>query len=939
MIVASGINADGRTNGLSLPNSAAQERLLRRVYGEADLDPDAVAYVEAHGTGTAAGDLREAGAIGRALGTRRRSGRPLPMGSVKTNLGHLEAASGMAGVIKSILMLERGQVPASLHAAEPNPEIPFAALNLQVPGTLGPLDLGGSRPLIGVNSFGFGGANAHVVLQRATTDAAPEPAPTPPAAPPVAAEAVSDRRTPLMLSARSEGALRDLARSHADLLRDPGGPAPYALACAAALRQQHAQRLVVWGNNTDEIVSGLDRFARGDGAGAPCLIDERTVGRDVPVALLFSGNGSQWPGMGRELLCADPVFAEAVAQVDAAFQPLAGFSLMQTLTDEEDAARLSLTEIAQPLLFAIQVGLVTAMRARGLRPAVVLGHSVGELAAAWAAGVFTLEGATRLIYHRSRVLARTRGAGHMAAVGLPAAELSPLLERFQGAVEIAAYNSPQSVTVSGPLAALEALGEELERRNRLYHILDLEYPFHSRAMDPVRDDLIASLGELHPRPCIIPMLSTVTGERVQGGQLDAQHWWNNVRRPVRLDRAIAGLLAESPHVVIEIGPHPVMQGYVNESIRAAQGRGGVLRSMRCDDAGLNAVDAAVFRAHALGARLDAESIFPLPAPRVSLPPYPWQRERHWLESSGETTSLLGPRYEHPLLGYRLPHRDLEWESQIDTSRLPYLADHVVGGAVVMPASGFMEMALAAGETLNPTGPRGVEHFEIRAPLVLSLQDTKVVQFRVLGDDHRFEIRSRPRLGDGAWTTHVVGRLSAPSLRTSSVGAAPPQLDVDAAWAAEAETVSAEQHYQRAAEMGLHYGPAFRGLSVLRSRDPGHIARIAVPEAIATALGPYQIHPSLLDACLQGLFNLPSTDGDLHHPEMVFLPASCREIIFHGSGDRIRIAFGAVTRRSPRSILADFTLYDADGGLIAELRGFRFHKVRLGHGSAQSAMLY
>ena len=642
VIAASGVNSDGRTKGLSMPSSAAQERLLRQVYGDAGLDPANLLYLEAHGTGTAAGDPQEARAIGRALGQARPPEQPLPIGSVKTNVGHLEPASGMAGVVKSILVLKHGEIPKTLHLEEPNPNIPFDEFNLELVTEHTPVDETALDGLVGVNSFGFGGTNAHVVLR---------------AHKPSVTKTSSPRRklAPLMLSARSEAALVGQARAYSAMLRKADAPTLYDVAHNAANRRQHHNhRLVVWGSNAQSMRSALADFS--NGKSNPNVVAGKAVGSQMPVALLFSGNGSQWSGMAQSLLKSDRVFRRTVNEVDEIFQPFSDFSIVRRLTANPEQAKFDLTEVAQPALFAVQAGLLATMKARGLAPAFVLGHSVGEVAAAYASGAFDLEQGTRLIFERSRAQSLTRGAGRMAAIGLGGDDALAALIPFKGNIEIAAYNSAGAVTVSGPLTDLEALGEALNQQGHFYRLLDLDYAFHSRVMDPVKDDLLERLAAagLRPGECTTPMISTVTGEVLKGADLGPEYWWRNIREPVRLDKAMAAVLSESHPVVVEVGPHSIMQGYVRDAFRTADCEPASLGTLKRDGDDEADVAAAIYGCYNFGAELTAKKLFPVKSGPVGLPLYPWQRERYWYQLSNESLGLLGPRYIHPLLGYAVP---------------------------------------------------------------------------------------------------------------------------------------------------------------------------------------------------------------------------------------------------------------------------------------------
>jgi acyl transferase domain-containing protein/NADPH:quinone reductase-like Zn-dependent oxidoreductase/acyl carrier protein len=919
-ILGTGVNTDGHTHGMSLPSTAAQEALLRKVYAESGVDPASVAYLEAHGTGTAAGDPQEAGAIGRAIAAHRNGDDPLLIGSVKTNIGHLEAGAGLAGLVKVVLSLQHRAVPASLHFRSPNPNIPFSDLNLKVASEYTPLPANGAPMVMGVNSFGFGGANAHAILREYRTSTKARPARR------------SRSLPPLFISARSQAALQALSGAYADKIEAADSVEHYDIAYTAAQRrQQHNYRLAVPLSEPSSLVSRLRDFAENgyaDGA-----VGDQVVAAPARVALLFSGNGSQWPGMGRRLLRENRVFRRAVEEVDALLQPLAGFSVVDELRTKPDESRLPFTEVAQPALFAVQVGVLKALLAKGLQPDAAFGHSVGEITAAYAAGALSLEQAALTIYARSAAQAPTRGLGRMAAVAMSPSDVAAELAALDGEVELAAVNSPRSVTLSGTLADLEALKSRLEARGVFFRILDLDYAFHSRFMDGVCAPLSELLAELKPTATRLPYVSTVTGTVLDGKELGAGYWWDNVRQPVRLDRATETLASEDAYVYLEIGPNPILQSYIQENLSATSQRGRPLPTLKKDDDGESRLMEAVCASHVLGAALDPKKLFPRRGRCVSLPSYPWQRESHWYPPTDELTSLLKPHREHPLLGFSVPHVQRTWENQIDTVRFPYLADHVVGGAVVFPASAFIEMALAAAAAC-PTADDGiVEELEIRTPMVLVDGQPRVVRFS-LADDHGFTIRSRVRFSNDQWTLHVVGRLASP-LSSLSMTPAPISVSTDVPCTA----IEADQHYDSAADLGLRYGAMFRGIVEVRPLGEDRVlARIEPPAALTNEVGDYHIHPVPLDACLQSLLGILS-QRSTHERPVAYLPQRLGRLRVFSEGVDLRFCKVTVRKRMGRSIVADFKLADASGAVVAEMTGFRFRRMPLAVDGANNPSLY
>lgn len=889
------INTDGRTKGIALPSGEAQEALLTRAYARAGVDPDDVVYLEAHGTGTSVGDPAETGAIGRALGRHRTAG-PLPIGSVKSNIGHLEPAAGMAGLIKALLVLRHRVIPPTLHVENLNPDIDFDGLKLAPALTAMPLPKTARPAIIGVNSFGFGGTNAHVILEEYR-------------APVVAAPAdLSD--APLYLSARTEPALREAAGAVAESLR--AGVSRGDAAWTLATRRSHLEtRLVVRG---PDAVDTLAEYASGE---APSAITAGTVlSRGAPVGLVFAGNGSQWTGMGAALLAEDAVFRATIETLDALVQKAAGWSVIAEMALDADPAHMEDTRIAQPVLFALQVGLVESLRARGLTFCAVTGHSVGEVAAAWAAGALTLEQGVTVILERSAAQGRTRGHGRMAAVDLDAEAAASAVAPYDGRIDVAAYNSPKAVTLSGEEDALIALGQDLTARGASFRLLDLDYAFHNRVLDPVRDDLARALKNLTAQPLSegVAFHSTVTGGVLPGTALDAAYWWANVRQPVRFREAIASMAEAGVQVFLEVGPHPIMQAYVRQTLRDLDLPGQPVGTLMRQKAGAGALNTAIDRVHTLGGRLDFAAVFPGRRPVADLPTYPWQRERHWYRTTPEARGRFYQRIDAPLLGARpVPGVPL-WDAMIDAALFPYLADHAVGGAVVFPAAGFLEMALEAATLLFDDARADVEYMEIRRPLVLEAGRPKMVRFSWDAEDGIFRIESRPHMQDEAWSLHVTGRLADPA---HTAPAAPLALPIGGA------AVTATDHYALAAAIGLDYGPAFQAVRAVTVDGKTAVADLALPEGLS--VDGYRLHPSLFDGALQVLFNIVAVGQSA---PVAYLPYQIGRFLLHGRGGLATRCLVTLVATGPRSLVADFVLTDDAGVVLAEARRFRFQRADL-----------
>ncbi len=913
VVASSGANCDGRTNGITVPGFDTQVALLRELYAEAGIAPSEIDYLEAHGTGTAVGDPIETRALGVALGEGRVPETPLLIGSVKSNLGHLEAASGAAGLAKALACLEHRSVPPTIHLNTVNPNIRLDEWNLAVVTENTPL--AADKPLvIGVNSFGFGGANAHVILQGAAPRAPDK-------------EVAPGRPVPLLLSTRSSEALRAIAADYAVWLRNRPEVPLYDIAYSTAFhRDRHKYRAVAFAEDRETLISGLEVFAAG-GETEVVRQDESLDEASRPV-FVYSGNGSQWAGMGRTLLQVDPVFRQAVERVDSLFGRVSDFSLLNELQAEEDTDRLSLTEVAQPTLFAVQVGITEMLRAWGVVPAAVVGHSVGEVAAAWASGALTLEQAVRVVDARSTQQGTTRGQGGMTAVGLGVDAANDLLREagLSGQIVVAGINSARGVTLAGNLDALRAFEHRLAEREVFQRRIKLEYAFHSPAMDPIALPLQESLRSLQPHASGIPFYSTVTGNRLAGEQLGAVYWWRNVREPVQFEGAITALIDHDYNCFVEVGPSAILRNYVSDCLREQSVEGQVIPTMARDDDRLHTLRQALFQLLNAGAPIGLERLFPRSREFVDIPTYPWQRERYWHPVTAEGYDLIGRRKVHPLLGYRLHEHEVEWENHLDPEAYPNLRDHAVGDAVVFPAAGFVDMALAAANEWQSGAAQEIEELEIRAPLLLEDGRAKSVRLRIDVADGGFTIRSRDRLGDDPWLVNVVGRLlSSPSCQVPEKLRSPVN-PVEA---------SGEEHYLLTARVGLDYGPSFQSVNGIWYEPGGVLARLRTPSTVLAEVSQARLHASYLDGGFQLLVDILRDEvasGAVH----AFVPVKIGRLILRQPGVEIAYARAILLRRGPRSAVASFALFDANGLNVASLEEVRFRAVQLRQHRAEHA---
>ena len=909
VIANSTINTDGRKAGLTVPDPQSQITLLKLAYAQVGIDPAEIDYLEAHGTGTAVGDPIEARAIGNALGQHRPLDMPLPIGSVKSNLGHLEAASGVAGLVKALYCLQHRMVPATIGFVTPNPHIPFNELNIEVVTKNRPLKKKG-KLVIGVNSFGFGGANAHVILESYEQPGSRIRKPP------------SDTLLPIILSAKDEIALKQAAREFSLFLKKQDQSDLYNIAYNAAFkRDTHEHRLLLHGTTPASIADDLLNYAD-DMPESPSLKTGVSLKDGYGAAFIYSGNGTQWQGMGKQLLAEEPLFRRAIHEVDDLFRRHADFSLADELAGKNGQGRYAYTEIAQPALFALQVGITQMLRHRGLYPIAVAGHSVGEVAAAWAADALTLETAIEVIFHRSQLQGRTKGKGAMTAIGLGQdAAMSLLVDLgLWPALTIAGVNSTRGVTIAGNSEWLTQLEKHLADHKIFQKRLDIDYAFHSQAMHEIETGVRAALAGIQPRKALIPFYSTVTGNLVDGTELDAEYWWNNIRKPVLFEQAVKHILADGINIFIEVGPHPVLRSYMNGCLKDLDMEGRIFCTAANHNNSPERVWKACTQAMLSGASINWQHIFPSPGQFMQLPNYPWQREHHWHPVTSESFGLLNRHKIHPLLGYALEQHDLTWENQLDTKLCPTMADHVVGDATVFPGTGYAELVLAAANAWHPGGLFEIEGLEIVSPLLLGGEQTKLMRLNIDSQDGSVTIKARDLCSKESWTRHAVARILGepqeillqqehpllPTRRPDFTGA---------------------DHEVLTRQVGLLYGPAFQCIDYGWIDGTSALSVFKIPQSIEAELELNHLHPALLDCTFQLIIQLLHGEMAIYEG-VTFIPTRMGRIAFRASDARPAFAQATLLRRAPHSLTAEFTVFDMSGRAIAVIKDARFRSIRL-----------
>ncbi|PRY39631.1 type I polyketide synthase [Umezawaea tangerina] len=897
----SAVNQDGASNGLTAPNGPSQQRVIRQALASAGLSPADVDVVEAHGTGTTLGDPIEAQALLATYGQDR--DRPLLLGSVKSNIGHSQAAAGVAGVVKMVMAMRNGVVPKTLHVTEPSSHVDWSAgaVELSTERTDWP-EVGRPRRAA-VSSFGISGTNAHLILEQAPGVEVAEPLGEEPVA------------VPWVLSGKSAAAVREQAGNLVSWLADRPEVRPVDVGHSlVSSRSTFDHRLVVVGGDRDKLVAGLRAAAEGlpgdlvVGGGGPAAADRKVV-------FVFPGQGSQWVGMGVALLDASPVFAERIGECERALRPFVGWSLVDVLRGVEGAPPLAGDDVVQPVLWAVMVSLAAVWRSWGVVPAAVVGHSQGEIAAACVAGALSLEDGARIVCLRSGLVARElSGQGGMASVTASRVDVESRLLRWDGKLSVAAVNGPSNVVVSGEVEALEELIDSCVGDGVRAKKVAVAYASHSAQMEQLEGAILDGLAVLEPRSSEVPFLSTVTGDWLDTSTMDAGYWFRNLRETVQLETALRILLGTGHGVFLESSPHPILTVGVEDTIEDAGADAVLVGSLRRDDGGLDRVLTGLGSLFVAGVAVDWASVFGGAGVRVDLPTYAFQHERFWPEATTGTGDVSGAglvAVGHPLLGAAVElggGQGTVVTGQVSVRSLPWLVDHLVLDRILFPGAGFVELVTRAADEV---GCDRIEELTLTAPLVVPHQGVVAVQVWLGPADeegHR-EIGVFSRGADDEWVRHAGGVVSTGTGTTAdhsfAAGVWPPR---------GAEPVALDDFYARMADRGLDYGPVFQGLESAWRLGDEVFAEVALSDQ-EPGVDAFGIHPALLDAVLHGaVFTGYDSDTSL-------LPFAWSGVSLHATGAstlRVRL----VRTDGGVSIVAA----DAEGELVVSVDSLDFRAV-------------
>ncbi|MBR8834203.1 MAG: SDR family NAD(P)-dependent oxidoreductase [Stigonema ocellatum SAG 48.90 = DSM 106950] len=942
IIRGTAVNQDGLTNGLTAPNGNSQQEVIRLALAKAGVQPNQISYVETHGTGTSLGDPIEVNSLKAVLMEDRESNQPCWISSVKTNIGHLEAAAGIAGLIKVVLSLEHGEIPPHLHLKQLNPYIELEKTTIEIPTQLQPWSSVGQPRLAGVSAFGFGGTNAHVVLEEAPAQLKSQ-------------DALSEGQNPtklnkllerpvhlLTLSAKTEKALDDLVENYQNHLETYGQLAIADVCFSANTGRSHFNhRLAIITSDKQELAAKLAKIIAGEELSGVYSGKLSSNSKLPKIAFLFTGQGSQYVNMGRQLYETQPVFRRALDQCEQILQSYLEKSLLEVVypenPEELNSSVINETAYTQPALFAIEYALFQLWQSWGIKPDVVMGHSVGEYVAAVSAGVFSLEDGLKLIALRGCLMQKLPNGGEMVAVMTSEEKVRSVIEPLGEKVSIAAINGPVSIVISGAADAIHTICHRLESDGIKIEHLQVSHAFHSPLMEPMLTEFENVASSItYNKPCI-PIISNLTGEQANVDIATPQYWINHVLKPVKFACGMETLEKIGYEVFLEIGPKPILLGMGRQCF--TKNVGVWLPSLRPGRGDWQQILQSLAELYVRGAAVNWSDISWNDHPRkVVLPTYPWQRSRYWLKDTNAfyhkkqllSRNVTDLKSLHSLLGQRLDLpglKEIRFESQINQDIPAYLTDHRVFEKPILPATAYLEMVLAAGVTVFKSDNLVLENVVFQQALILPEDELKTLQFILTPEEtssYSFQIFSRNTVeegGESSWTQHASGKV-----RLGDKAWQPPMIDLANLQTQYTEEISIEAYYQKFRDQGIDYGSSFQGIETLWKQEGSSVGQIRSIETLVLEPQAY-LHPVQLDACFQVL-GAAIIDND--HTG-AYLPIGIKRLqVYCRPGTHVfsQVQITPVKDGNQQTLQGEVCVYAPDGHVIAKVEGLHLQRTSL-----------
>ncbi|WDV44634.1 amino acid adenylation domain-containing protein [Clostridiaceae bacterium M8S5] len=902
VIIGNGSNQDGHSNGITVPNPQSQIDLMVDVCQKAGIKPNTIQYVEAHGTGTPVGDPIEANSIGQVLSIERDKKDKCFIGSVKTNFGHTEAAAGVAGLIKTALSLKNKKIPPHLHLKEINPKIEMDKWSFEIPSKLEEWPKHSGKARASVNSFGFGGTNAHVILEEAPivdkVNTENE-------------ETTINRPKIFPLSAKNKDVFSEMALKYNEHIAKMSIEELMDVCYTLSHKRQHLDyRLGLVYNSKADLLEKLSLCA--DEKENPMIVKGRKLSGDkVKLVWVFTGMGPQWWAMGRKLYETEPVYREMMDKCDKEMRKWVDWSLVEEMNASQNDSNMTNNWLSQPANFALQLALSKLLRHYGIKPDALIGHSTGEAAAFYEAGVYTFEDAVKVIMNRSRLQQKTSGTGKMLAVGLNEEDALNLIKPYGDSVSIAAINSPSAVTLAGKEESLEAIAKKLEVDGVFAKFLKVKIPYHSPCMDMIKDELFEDLENIKPMKAKIRLYSTALGKEVDGTELDAGYWWKNVRGSVYFAKAFTKMLQDGYSVFLEVGPHPVLKASMSECGEREEKDVKLITSLKRKEDDLENITLALSQLFISGFVIDWDKLYKQ-GNFVHLPNYTWKKDKYWVEPFNVERKRLG-YVDHHLLGYSMRIGSYAWENSINSSSAKYLKDHLIQGNVVFPAAGYIEMGFAALDNLVGGGNYSIEKLEFKKALFLSENKDKKVQFFVSDKDSSFKIISYDEENDNK-DIHCSGILK--TIQNTSITS---DIDISSLTKNMTQSFDKEECYNKLNSMGYEYGYYFQGIEKIWLSEEKIISKICINDELYNEEESY-FHPTITDACFQTFVTTEFLRDESETGE-IRLPVSIEKIrLTNGYKGEIWVV-ADIKENTAKNLVGSIYIYNNKGEAIGEIKNF------------------
>lgn len=891
VILGSAVNQDGHTSSITVPNSEAQKRVIAAACDKAEVNPKDIQYVELHGTGTSVGDPLEAEAIGAVMSIGREETEPCIVGSVKTNIGHTEAAAGVAGVIKASLCLKKKKIPGNLHLNNLNPKIDLKKYNIRVPKQLEDWPETEKTALAGVNGFGFGGTNSHIVLSEA-----PEYEPI---------QHIHGKESLILpITARSETALMELAQEYRKWIDACEDINMYDLGYSMSeKRDLHNFRMAIKADTKQKFLELLDAYIAGD-SGLGFAAGKKKKGRKEKT-FVYTGMGPQWWKMGRDLMQTEEVFRNALVKCDKEFGKYVSWSLIEALSADEDKSEMSQTRVAQPANFAIQIALSELWKSQGIEPDLIIGHSAGEVAAFYMAGVISFEDAVKVIYYRSDLQQRMTGKGKMLAVSMGAEEIKQILRNYKN-LDIVAVNSNNGVTLAGEELELDKLVKEMNHRDIFNKYLNVNVPFHSHYMEDIKDEFLEGISDITFHKPKVKLISSVSGREVDG-VLDISYWWKNLRQSVLFADSVSTALQEGYECFLEIGPHPALLHYIKEIAAENNVDVVLLSSLNRKLPEQENFYNSYLHLFTDGYINRLSVHYPHRGNYMKLPAYAWQREKYWVDT--EDNRRTG-KFDHIILGHKTSATEPTWEVELNEEIMSFIPNHKIQGNQLFPAAGYLVMAIQAANKYYGEGYFELANMEFIKATFINPNKAVKLQIVLNKENPGFKIYNcadSELAARGTYRqTQNRGRQKAINFNDFNNGS-------------ENNIAGFEQDeiYERLEQMGFGYYHQFRALNKIQLFKDGIQAEIELTDEMLNEIDLYAIHPGILDACFQSVI----TSGFLDEEKDIRLPVGINQFALYGNLEKNMRIHSIIRENTEKCSISDISLYGIQGNCIAEIKGF------------------